>query len=84
MDTITQMLFGATVAQVGFRRRLGRRAIAAGALVALVPDLDIAAGWIGGPFVNWVHHRGLTHSILFGPVAGILFGWLIWPAEDPA
>jgi inner membrane protein len=78
MDTITQMLFGATVAQVGFRRRLGRRAIAAGALVALVPDLDIAAGWIGGPFVNWVHHRGLTHSILFGPIAGILLGWLIW------
>jgi inner membrane protein len=78
MDTITQMLFGATVAQAGFRRRLGRRAMAAGALVALVPDLDIAAGWIGGPFVNWVHHRGLTHSILFGPVAGILLGWLIW------
>jgi inner membrane protein len=78
MDTITQMLFGATVAQAGFRRRLGRRAIAAGALVALVPDLDIAAGWIGGPFVNWVHHRGLTHSILFGPVAGLLLGWMIW------
>ncbi|MFW6077386.1 MAG: metal-dependent hydrolase [Hyphomicrobiales bacterium] len=78
MDTITQMFFGATVAQAGFRRRLGRGAIAAGALVALVPDLDIAAGWIGDPFVNWVHHRGLTHSVLFGPVAGIVLGWLIW------
>jgi inner membrane protein len=78
MDTVTQMLFGATVAQAGFRRRLGRRAIAAGAVVALVPDLDLFAGWVGGPFFNWVHHRGLTHSILFGVVAGILFGWLIW------
>jgi inner membrane protein len=78
MDTLTQMLFGATVAQAGFRRRLGRRAIASGAIVALVPDLDIAAGWIGGPFGNFVHHRGLTHSVLFGPVAGILAGWLLW------
>lgn len=78
MDTITQMLFGATVAQAGFRRRLGRGALAAGALVALVPDLDLVAGWTGGTFVNWVHHRGMTHSLLFGPVAGILLGWLIW------
>ena len=78
MDTITQMLFGATVAQAGFRRRLGRRAIAAGAIIAVVPDLDIAAGWIGGPIANWVHHRGITHSVLFGPVAGIGFGWLAW------
>ncbi|CAO3382759.1 metal-dependent hydrolase [Azospirillum argentinense] len=78
MDTVTQMLLGATVAQAGFRRRLGRRALAVGAGLALIPDLDVAAGWIGGPFANWVHHRGLTHSILFGPVAGLLFGWLIW------
>ncbi|NUB06714.1 metal-dependent hydrolase [Azospirillum sp. Vi22] len=78
MDTITQMLLGATVAQAGFRRRLGRRALAVGAGIALIPDLDVAAGWIGGPFANWVHHRGLTHSILFGPIAGLLLGWLVW------
>ncbi|AWJ88194.1 hypothetical protein TSH58p_32505 (plasmid) [Azospirillum sp. TSH58] len=78
MDTVTQMLLGATVAQAGFRRRLGRRALAVGAGIALIPDLDVAAGWIGGPFANWVHHRGLTHSILFGPFAGLLLGWLVW------
>ncbi len=78
MDTVTQMLLGATVAQAGFRRRLGRRAIVAGAVIGLLPDLDVAAGWIGGPFANWVHHRGLTHSLLFGPLAGLLLGWLIW------
>ncbi|MBP2316950.1 metal-dependent hydrolase [Azospirillum soli] len=78
MDTVTQMLLGATVAQAGFRHRLGRRALAVGAGIALIPDLDVVVGWIGGPFANWVHHRGLTHSILFGPFAGLLFGWLIW------
>ena len=78
MDTVTQMLLGAAVGQAGFRRRLGRRAIAAGAVIGLLPDLDVAAGWIGGPFMNWFHHRGVTHSVFFGPVAGPLLGWLAW------
>lgn len=86
MDTVTQMLFGATVAQVGFRRRLGRKAIAAGALLGLVPDLDVAAGWLAGPFVNWVHHRGVTHSLFFGPAVGLLLAgalWLWWRRREP-
>lgn len=47
MDTVTQMLFGATVAQAGFRCRLGRKAMVAGAALGLIPDLDVAVGWIG-------------------------------------
>lgn len=78
MDTVTQMLFGATVAQAGFRRRLGRRALVVGAIMGLIPDLDVVVGWVAGPFAGWQHHRGLTHSLLFGPLVGPLFGWLIW------
>lgn len=78
MDTLTQMLLGAVVAQAGFRRRLGRRAIVAGAALAAVPDFDVVAGWAGGTFATWEHHRGLTHSILFGPIVGPFFGWLLW------
>lgn len=78
MDTVTQMLFGATVAQAGFRRRLGRRAMVAGALVALVPDLDVVVGWAGTTFDTWEWHRGPTHSVLVAMILGPLFGWLIW------
>ncbi|WP_207477071.1 metal-dependent hydrolase [Arenibaculum pallidiluteum] len=78
MDTLTQMLLGAAVGQAGFRRRLGRRAIAAGAVIGLLPDLDVAAGWIGGTFATWLHHRGVTHSVFFGPLAGPVIGWLAW------
>ncbi|MFN4090772.1 MAG: metal-dependent hydrolase [Alphaproteobacteria bacterium] len=78
MDTVTQMLFGATVAQAGFRHRLGRKAIVAGAVLGLVPDLDVAVGWVAGPFAAWEHHRGLTHSLFFGPVVGPLIGWGLW------
>ncbi|QQP87675.1 metal-dependent hydrolase [Skermanella sp. TT6] len=77
MDSITQSLLGAVVAQAGFRRTLGRQAMVAGALLGAVPDLDVVAGYFG-PYANWVHHRGITHSIFFGPVVGPFFGWAIW------
>jgi inner membrane protein len=77
MDTVTQALFGAAVAQAGFRRSLGRPAILAGAVLGVVPDLDVVAGWFG-PFANWVHHRGITHSLFFAPVAGPPVAWGIW------
>jgi len=77
MDSITQSLLGAVVAQAGFRRTLGGRAVVAGALLGAVPDLDVVAG-LFGPYANWLYHRGITHSIFFGPVMGPLFGWGIW------
>jgi inner membrane protein len=77
MDSVTQMLLGATVAQAGFRRRLGRSAMVVGAAIALVPDLDVVVGW-SDTFTNWKHHRGLTHSVFFGPVVGPALGWLAW------
>ncbi len=90
MDSITQMLFGATVAQAGFRRSLGRKALVAGAIIASLPDLDVIAGMSGGRFAEWEHHRGITHSLFFGPMVGPLMGWAIWrfqrwrTAEPPA
>lgn len=78
MDSVTQMLFGATVGQAGFRRRLGRKALVAGAILGSIPDMDVVVGWIAGPFASWEHHRGLTHSLFFGPVVGPLIGWGIW------
>lgn len=76
MDTVTQMLLGGAVAQLGFRRRLGRRAVPVGLALGLVPDLDIVVRWVAGPVPYWAHHRGITHSFLFGPIVGPAFGWL--------
>lgn len=81
MDTVTQMLFGGVLGQAAFRERLGRRAMAAGAAVALLPDLDVVAGWSGGAFASWQHHRALTHSLFFAPLAGPLIGWGLWRLE---
>lgn len=77
MDTFTQAALGATVAQAGFGKRLGPKAALAGALLGALPDLDIiSAAW--GPWASMVHHRGITHSLLFAPVMAPLLGWLTW------
>jgi inner membrane protein len=44
----------------------------------MVPDLDIVFTLVEGPFGRLVSHRGITHSVFFGPVAGTTLGWLFW------
>lgn len=78
MDPVTHAVLGAAVGQAGYRRRLGRRALAVGAVAALLPDADIIAGWIGGPYAAWLYHRGPTHSVWFAATVGPLLGWLLW------
>jgi len=77
MDTVTQAVFGAVIGQAGFQSKLGWRALAAGAALATAPDLDVVMS-LSDPFNEWRHHRGVTHSLLFGPIVGPLFGFAIW------
>jgi inner membrane protein len=78
MDTVTQALLGAAVGQAGFSHRLGRRALVWGAVGGVIPDLDVLAIAVDGPFAEFRYHRGITHSLFFGPVVGPLLGWLMW------
>ncbi|MGE4652399.1 MAG: metal-dependent hydrolase [Myxococcota bacterium] len=78
MDSATQALLGAVVGQAGFSHKLGRRALVWGAIGGLLPDLDVFAGLATEPFGEWVHHRGTTHALWFGPVLGPPLGWLVW------
>jgi inner membrane protein len=81
MDTVTQALLGATVAQAGFASRLGRRrALGWGAVAGLMPDLDVVAVATHGPFGEFLYHRGITHGLCFGPVMGPLLGVAAWGA----
>ncbi len=89
MDTLTQITLGATVAEAGFRHRLGGKAVLLGAACGLAPDLDMLAR-LGGEFASMVHHRGITHSLLILAVISPLVGyagyrwsgrrdhWLVW------
>ena len=77
MDTITQITLGAAVGEAVLGKKLGNKAPFWGAVMGVVPDLDVLVN----PFVNEVQalsiHRGISHSILFCVVAAPLFGWLL-------
>ena len=82
MDTITQALLGAVVAEAGgFREKLGPRALGFGALCAAIPDLDIAAA-VAGEWATMIHHRGITHSLVAYPVMAPALGWLHWRLRE--
>jgi len=81
MDSITQGLLGAAVAECGFRHKLGRGATLMGAAAGVLPDLDIALSWID-PWWTWQYHRHFTHSILFAPLVALPLAWLFWRRGD--
>jgi inner membrane protein len=77
VDSITQAVLGAAVAEAGFRRELGRKAVFFGAICGTLPDLDIFTAAID-PWFELEHHRGVTHSLLVLPLVSPLVGWLGW------
>jgi inner membrane protein len=42
-----------------------RAAVAAGALLSVLPDADAIGFWMGVPYAAPLGHRGLTHSLAF-------------------
>ncbi len=52
-----------------------------GAVAGAFPDVDSFWGLFEGPFGRLVSHRGITHSLFFGPVVGSLAGRLWWRRE---
>ncbi|MBE8718960.1 metal-dependent hydrolase [Cellvibrio polysaccharolyticus] len=82
MDLVTHSLLGATVAVALAEPRYCRRAALAGALIALVPDVDIFMGDASDPLQLLEWHRHFTHSLLLAPVvaalAALISYWLRW------
>jgi inner membrane protein len=76
MDPVSQIALGAAVGHALAGRRLGGLAAAGGALGGLIPDLDVIwSGWGRDSIAYWELHRGVTHSLFFGPVVGTALGW---------
>ena len=78
MDTITQAALGPQSAKTMYAHKLGRKANWYGALAGLLPDLDVLARPMADEWQSLIWHRGMTHSIWFGPVAGTIIGYGLW------
>ncbi len=65
MDSLTHIALGACLGEVLLDRKLGRKAMAWGAIAQSLPDIDFLANFWLQPPASLLAHRGITHSILF-------------------
>ena len=76
MDSLTQIVLGSATAALVAPRQHRRAALATGAILGTLPDLDIIPLFLSRvdavAFVTW--HRGPSHSLLVLAVVG----WLLW------
>lgn len=78
MDSLTQVLLGASVAAVAAPAAHRRAALLAGAALGTLPDLDglPIALMTADPVLRMTLHRGLTHSLLVLPLIAAAIWWL--------
>lgn len=78
MDSITQIVLGASVAEATGGKKLGNKAALWGAIAGTIPDLDVFIRAYNDPIHGALLHRGFSHSIIFALIAGPALGYLIY------
>ena len=78
MDSLTQIVLGASVAAAVVPAAHRRAALAAGAALGTLPDLDgiPIALMTDDPVLRMTLHRGLSHSLLVLPLVAAAIWWL--------
>lgn len=78
MDSLTQIVLGASVAAAIVPAAHRRAALAAGAALGTLPDLDgiPIALMTDDPVLRMTLHRGLTHSLLVLPLIAAAIWWM--------
>ena len=77
MDSLTQIILGAAVAEAVAGKKMGNKAAMWGAIAGTIPDLDVFLMQFYHPIDAALMHRGFSHSILFAVIMGPILGWLI-------
>jgi len=76
MDSLTQIVLGAAVAEAVAGRKLGTKAALWGAIGGTIPDLDVFLRFFYDPLDAALVHRGFSHSLLFALLAGIILSFI--------
>lgn len=77
MDSITQAALGAAIGEVVLGEKIGKKGAILGAIIATIPDLDVALYLFYDKFEMLSIHRGYSHSILFSIIAAFLIAYLL-------
>jgi len=81
MDSLTQIVLGASVGEVVLGKKVGNKAMLYGAIAGTIPDLDVLSGYFVDTVTAIEWHRGFSHSIFFAILFAPIFGWLIFKIE---
>lgn len=81
MDSLTQIVLGASVGEKVLGKKLGNRALLYGAVAGTIPDLDVYVGKFFDPITAIEIHRGFSHSILFFVLLSPILGWILSKIE---
>jgi len=86
MDSLTQIVLGASVAEATLGKKIGNKAIFLGAIAGTIPDLDIVMRFFVDDLSASVMHRGFSHSLIFpfivAPILGVLAKKIYSNLED--
>lgn len=82
MDSLTQVVLGASMGELALGRKIGNKALLYGAIAGTIPDLDVFASRFTDTVNALEFHRGFTHSLVFSVVFSLLFGWLVSKYES--
>ena len=77
MDSLTQIVLGASVAEATLGKKIGNKAIVLGAIAGTIPDLDIVTRFFVDDLTASVMHRGFSHSLLFPFVVAPILAWVL-------
>ncbi len=76
MDSLSQLVLGASVQGALLGKYQGRKAYLYGAMLGTLPDLDVLIRY-GDPISNMTYHRGFSHSLFVLTATGLIGAWLI-------
>ena len=77
MDSLTQIVLGASVAEATLGKKIGNKAIVLGAIAGTIPDIDIVTRFFVDDLTASVMHRGFSHSLIFPFVAAPILAWIL-------
>lgn len=77
MDSLTQIVLGASVGEVVLGKKLGNRAMLWGAIAGTIPDLDVFIKFFTDEITSTELHRGVSHSLVFSILMAIFLGLLV-------
>lgn len=77
MDPFSHAVLGAALTHGCFHKRLGITGAAWGAAAAMLPDIDIFFSIGADDFEALLRHRGITHALIFAPIVGPIWGFLL-------